>query len=138
MWLAICELKYPWPINGSLFGWQVTLLEPWTVMHSCCFTKCSVVTQFRGDCSAKRICCGKQRPINSACSAATVELCQQLQSVSSHLTDGMCGCTDWSRQKGVTRNELRCINLLTPNVNYSWRTAPLTSKVAFYIFIQQI
>ena len=29
-------------------------------------------------------------------------------------------------------------NLLTPNVNYSWRTAPLTSKVAFYIFIQQI
>jgi len=30
------------------------------------------------------------------------------------------------------------INLLTPNVNYSWRTAPLTSKVAFYIFIQQI
>ena len=31
-----------------------------------------------------------------------------------------------------------CINLLTPNVNYSGRTAPLTSKVAFYIFIQQI
>ena len=29
-------------------------------------------------------------------------------------------------------------NLQTPNVNYSWRTAPLTSKVAFYIFIQQI
>jgi len=29
-------------------------------------------------------------------------------------------------------------NLLTPYVNYSWRTAPLTSKVAFYIFIQQI
>ena len=28
--------------------------------------------------------------------------------------------------------------LLTPNVNYSCRTAPLTSKVAFYIFIQQI
>jgi len=32
----------------------------------------------------------------------------------------------------------QCINLLTPNVNYSGRTAPLTSKVAFYIFIQQI
>jgi len=32
----------------------------------------------------------------------------------------------------------RRINLLTPNVNYSGRTAPLTSKVAFYIFIQQI
>ena len=31
-----------------------------------------------------------------------------------------------------------CINLLTRNVNYSGRTAPLTSKVAFYIFIQQI
>jgi len=30
------------------------------------------------------------------------------------------------------------INLLTPNVNYSGRTAPLTTKVAFYIFIQQI
>jgi len=30
------------------------------------------------------------------------------------------------------------IKLLTPNVNYSGRTAPLTSKVAFYIFIQQI
>jgi len=30
------------------------------------------------------------------------------------------------------------INLLTPNVNYGGRTAPLTSKVAFYIFIQQI
>jgi len=29
-------------------------------------------------------------------------------------------------------------NLLTPNVNYSGRTVPLTSKVAFYIFIQQI
>jgi len=30
------------------------------------------------------------------------------------------------------------LNLLTPNVNYSGRTAPLASKVAFYIFIQQI
>jgi len=30
------------------------------------------------------------------------------------------------------------LNLLTPNVNYSGRTARLTSKVAFYIFIQQI
>jgi len=29
-------------------------------------------------------------------------------------------------------------NFLTPNVNYSGRTVPLTSKVAFYIFIQQI
>jgi len=30
------------------------------------------------------------------------------------------------------------LNLLMPNVNYSGRTAPLTSKVAFYTFIQQI
>jgi len=30
------------------------------------------------------------------------------------------------------------VNLLTPNANYNGRTAPLTSKVAFYIFIQQI
>jgi len=30
------------------------------------------------------------------------------------------------------------LNPLTPNVNYSGRTAPLTSKVAFYIFIQKI
>jgi len=30
------------------------------------------------------------------------------------------------------------INLLTLNVNYSGRTAPITSKVAFYIFIKQI
>jgi len=29
-------------------------------------------------------------------------------------------------------------NLKTPNVNYSGRTAPLTSKVEFYIIIQQI
>jgi len=33
---------------------------------------------------------------------------------------------------------LYMINLLTPNVNYSGRTAQLNSKVAFYIFIQQI
>jgi len=44
---------------------------------------------------------------------------------------------------GYDANEeapIRCpiIYLLTPNVNYSGRTAPLTSKVAFYIFIQQI
>ena len=36
------------------------------------------------------------------------------------------------------REHYQQINLLTPNVNYSGRTAPLTSKVAFYIFIQQI
>jgi len=30
------------------------------------------------------------------------------------------------------------INILKPKVNYSGRTAPLTSKGSFYIFIQQI
>jgi len=30
------------------------------------------------------------------------------------------------------------VNPLAPNVNYSSRTAQLTSEVAFYIFIQQI
>jgi len=30
------------------------------------------------------------------------------------------------------------MNLLKPDVNYSGRTAPLTSKVAFCLFIQQI
>jgi len=29
-------------------------------------------------------------------------------------------------------------NLFKPNVNYSGRTAPLTSKVAFYTFIHEI
>jgi len=43
-----------------------------------------------------------------------------------------------------SRSELKYLNkyvslkLLTPNVNYSGRTAHLTSKVAFHIFIQQI
>jgi len=35
-------------------------------------------------------------------------------------------------------NTRKLINHLTPNDHYSDRTAPLTSKVAFYIFIQQI
>jgi len=41
---------------------------------------------------------------------------------------------------GVVQAEVTgaLLNLLTPNVNYSGRAAPLTSKVAFYIFIQQI
>ena len=33
---------------------------------------------------------------------------------------------------------INLVNLQTPNINYSGRTAPLTSKVAFCIFIQQI
>jgi len=39
---------------------------------------------------------------------------------------------------GETTIEDKPVNLLMPNVNYSGRTAPLTSKVTFYIFIQQI
>ena len=34
--------------------------------------------------------------------------------------------------------ENKLINRLTPNDPYMGRTAPLTSKLAFYIFIQQI
>ena len=49
-------------------------------------------------------------------------------------------CTTWQYfaipTPEISRENL--MNLLTPNVNYSGRTAPLTSKVAFYIFIQQI
>ena len=40
--------------------------------------------------------------------------------------------------KTVTADPVTLFNLLTPNVNYSGRTAPLNSKVAFYIFIRQI
>jgi len=40
--------------------------------------------------------------------------------------------------RGIQTYFLPLLKLLTPNVNYSGRTAPLTSKVAFYIFIQQI
>jgi len=36
------------------------------------------------------------------------------------------------------RNNTQTLNPLTPNDPYSGRTAPLISKVAFYIFIQQI
>ena len=38
----------------------------------------------------------------------------------------------------MSQHPQSAFNLLTPNVNYSGRTAPLTSKVAFYVFIQQI
>jgi len=38
----------------------------------------------------------------------------------------------------ITYQKTVKFNLLTPNVNYSGRTAPLTSKVAFYVFIQQM
>jgi len=47
----------------------------------------------------------------------------------------------WQFGSPVTENgsiQRARLNPLMPNVNYSGRTAPLTSKVAFYIFIQQI
>jgi len=43
-------------------------------------------------------------------------------------------CSVILNKLGVTQP----VNLLTPNVNYIGHTASLTSKVAFYIFIQQI
>jgi len=49
-----------------------------------------------------------------------------------------CSCYILSVTWTVNLWELKVLNLLTPNINYSGRTAPLTSKVAFYIFIQQI
>ena len=47
---------------------------------------------------------------------------------------------DRAEDKGSvgTTGNIQFINLLKPNVNYSGHTALLTSKVAFYIFIQQI
>jgi len=42
------------------------------------------------------------------------------------------------RVTGNILMDTEVINLLTPNANYSGRTAPLTSKISFYIFIQQI
>ena len=38
----------------------------------------------------------------------------------------------------ITTRGLTYVKPLTPNDHYSGRTAPLTSKVTFYIFIQQI
>ena len=59
-----------------------------------------------------------------------------------HSAERHCVCTAQTRGAPhiylCTCWIIKCFNLLTPNVNYSGRTAPLTSKVAFYIFIQQI
>ena len=43
-----------------------------------------------------------------------------------------------SNLRNADQFQMVMLNLLMPNVNYSGRTTPLTSKVAFYIFIQQI
>jgi len=50
----------------------------------------------------------------------------------------LVGKSEGKRPLGRSSRRLEDINLLTPNINYSGRTASLTSKVAFYIFIQQI
>ena len=57
--------------------------------------------------------------------------CFQFQSLLYlHCTRYICNILNTSHQHSI--------NLQTPNVNYSGRTASLASKVAFYIFIQQI
>jgi len=50
------------------------------------------------------------------------------------LKNGPIGCPETS----LRNYHYSVLNPLTPNDHYSGRTAPLTSKVAFYIFIQQI
>ena len=48
-------------------------------------------------------------------------------------------CTfNYERLSGLQTLDFHFFNPLTPNDPYRGRTAPLTSKVAFYIFIQQI
>ena len=48
------------------------------------------------------------------------------------------GATTALRITGSVLFTNQTINHLTPNDPYRGRTAPLTSKFAFYIFIQQI
>jgi len=49
----------------------------------------------------------------------------------------VASCSSVNRRYEILAFE-SVFNPLTPNDPYSGRTAPLTSKVAFYIFIQQI
>ena len=44
----------------------------------------------------------------------------------------------FSESRDSEEGNLILINPLTPNDHYRGRTTPLTSKVAFYILIQQI
>jgi len=59
-----------------------------------------------------------------------------------HFAHRCLKATEHEFTKAISGQQQRCdwikINPLTPNDHYSGRTAPLTSKVAFYIFIQQI
>ena len=50
----------------------------------------------------------------------------------------MEGRREVTGRRGRRRKQLLDLNVLTPNVNYSGRTATLTSKVTFYMFMQQI
>ena len=50
---------------------------------------------------------------------------------------GLC-VADAARHEEAKLTAEHSVNPLTPNDHYSGRTAPQTSKVAFYIFIQQI
>jgi len=54
----------------------------------------------------------------------------------SQITTGGMQFACWLSMATNTSSEY--VNLLTPNDHYSGRTAPLTFKIAFYIFIQQI
>jgi len=52
-----------------------------------------------------------------------------------NITDGWGIVVGYPPQHGHKGSGITSIDLLTPNVNYSGRIAPLTSKVSFYIFI---
>ena len=49
-----------------------------------------------------------------------------------------CKSAYWKERSQNRADWDKSIDPLTPNVNYSGRTAPLTYKVAFYVFIKQI
>ena len=89
-------------------------------------------TQPLTEMSTRSISWGKRRPVRKADnlppSCAIVTKSGNLNS----LTDNTAAAT------ATITIRLLLLNLLTPNVKYSGRTAPLTSKVSFYIFIQQI
>ena len=59
------------------------------------------------------------------------KLCDELHVPRSKYTNG----SNWTRPHSVW---VKYFNPSTPNDHYSGRTTPLTSKVSFYIFIQQI
>ena len=66
----------------------------------------------------------------------TSSVCAEQATVDCKNCSVLSACIVISAAKSKTRANY--INPLTPNDPYKGRTAPLTSKVAFYIFIQQI